>query len=540
MLTKLVELFLKAPALVRFVQGLPWVGTAINRLVINQLVSSTKPRPHPFSLWSPDPKVVSTYVAWPSLVDRAYTGRHLPPASEEYIRALPSPQDAVKLFKRNEFIACHSTSALFCFFAQWFTDSFLRTDPSDPRKNTSNHEIDLCQVYGLSSATTDLLRLRKEGQLITRSLKGKAEWLPTLYTASKLDPRFANLPYAPGLEKVLDQIYPLALKAGRKEYLYATGLERGNSTIAYTAISTVFVRIHNKIARALTNRYGKDKWDDDRAFEIARNINITLLLRIIVEEYINQLSGTDFKLVLDREFAERQRWYRTNRIAIEFNLLYRWHSLVPDRVNIGGSDRSPDEVRFNNSLMEQLGPGQVIKDLSTQAAGRIGVHNTPDFLIPADQRSLEMARLSRLRSFNDYRERFSMARYKSFEELVGPNKALIDEVKALYGDVDKVELVTGLLIEQRARERILPTLMATMVGVDAFSQALTNPLLSSNIFGEDTFSAAGLELLEQKPTFNELVHAAHDWDPNVGASFAHNSVIPAPRRNLALLSLVEA
>ena len=34
------------------------------------------------------------------------------------------------------------------FFAQWFTDSFLRTSLTDYRKNESNHEIDLCQIYG--------------------------------------------------------------------------------------------------------------------------------------------------------------------------------------------------------------------------------------------------------------------------------------------------------------------------------------------------------------------------------------------------------
>jgi prostaglandin-endoperoxide synthase 2 len=34
-----------------------------------------------------------------------------------------------------------------------------------------------------------------------------------------------------------------------------------------------------------------------------------------------------------------------------------------------------------------------------------------------------------------------------------------------------------------------------MVGVDAFSQALTNPLLSPHVFNERTFSPAGMEII---------------------------------------------
>lgn len=46
------------------------------------------------------------------------------------------------------------SSLLFCFFAQWFTDSFLRTHPTDTRRITSNHQIDLCRIYGLDEPST--------------------------------------------------------------------------------------------------------------------------------------------------------------------------------------------------------------------------------------------------------------------------------------------------------------------------------------------------------------------------------------------------
>ncbi len=59
------------------------------------------------------------------------------------------------------------------FFAQWFTDSFLRTDRTDVRRNTSNHEIDLCQIYGLTEAATRMLREGAGGRLKSQTIAGQ-------------------------------------------------------------------------------------------------------------------------------------------------------------------------------------------------------------------------------------------------------------------------------------------------------------------------------------------------------------------------------
>ena len=47
--------------------------------------------------------------------------------------------------------------------------------------------------------------------------------------------------------------------------------------------------------------------------------------------------------------------------------------------------------------------------------------------------------------------------------------------------------------------------MRTMVGVDAFSQALTNPLLSSNVYGEAAFSELGLSIMNDTRVFEDIV-----------------------------------
>jgi prostaglandin-endoperoxide synthase 2 len=44
-----------------------------------------------------------------------------------------------------------------------------------------------------------------------------------------------------------------------------------------------------------------------------------------------------------------------------------------------------------------------------------------------------------------------------------------------------------------------------MVGIDAFSQALTNPLLAPRVFNEQTFSPIGMQLIGQTLSLGDVV-----------------------------------
>lgn len=441
----------------------------------------------------PAPFSPSGYVAWPSLADRRYTGRHLPPSPADYAPSLPDIERVVRtlhLRKEGEFVPCRQTSTLFCFFAQWFTDSFLRTDPIDRRRNTSNHEIDYCQIYGLDEPTTFALRERRGGRM--RLENGL---LPRLTDdAGNVRHDFLDLSYIradgaptggadPGtrLRAALARSLPEAGTDERWTRMYASGLERGNSTMLYTALSTMCLREHNRVAGILAAR--NQDWDDDRLFETARVVMIRNVLQIVVEDYINHLAGGfDFKL--DRNFAERQNWYRTNRISLEFNLLYRWHSLVPETIEINGSDYSHRDYRFNNALLETHGVERCINAASTQRAGRIQLHNTPTFLARAEEASLDFSRTFALQPFVAYCERFSRRPPQSIEELVGGDERTAKELTDLYGTVERIELPVGLLAQARDEgedDAVLPPLVRTMVAVDAFTHIFTNPLLSQHV-----------------------------------------------------------
>ncbi|HEY0715135.1 MAG TPA: hypothetical protein VGF45_20815, partial [Polyangia bacterium] len=230
---KLVQRLIRGPlalafALARMLLRAPSLRAFASREYTDLLASRTKPRPHPFSLWSHVARPsrldlegpVNDYTSWPSLTDRKFSARHLPPCTEAEQAALPDLNRLQELFRRpcvskcdgpdpeEQMIPCRRSSALFMFFAQWFTDSILRIDPTDRRRNTSNHDIDLCQIYGADVETTNLLREHAGGRLSIRWVNG-CEYLDNLFERDeaqqwKLRRKYEKLPYIPILDKILE------------------------------------------------------------------------------------------------------------------------------------------------------------------------------------------------------------------------------------------------------------------------------------------------------------------------------------------------
>ena len=80
------------------------------------------------------------------------------------------------------------------------------------------------------------------------------------------------------------------------------------------------------------------------------------------------------------------------------------------------------------------------------------------------------------------------------------------KLKELYGDVDKIEFFVGLYAEDVRKNSAIPPLVARVIGIDAFSQALTNPLLSDKIFKPETFSEVGWEIIQNTKTVGDLIN----------------------------------
>jgi prostaglandin-endoperoxide synthase 2 len=484
--------------------GLPPIRHLVSRLVINQFGYATTLRPRALSL-------ASDYTSWLSLTDRTFSGRHLPPASPEDQAALPAEADVVALYRRERLVTSTDTSVMFMFFAQWFTDSFLRTSPTDYRKNESNHEIDLCQIYGVNADKTNLLRSHEGGRLKSQMIKGEE------YPEFLFAPRNPGDPavFKPEFDGLFDPAFitDVILRSAPEEQtdtFFAVGLEHGNSTIGNTVMNIICLREHNRLAGILAAE--NLDWDDERIFQTARNIMIVLLIKLVVEEYITHIGPFDFPVEAVPFIADEERWNRTNWCAIEFNLLYRWHPLVPDTIGNGPGALASTDFRNNNPLVIAQGIEALMARCSRELAGKIGLLNTPAFLVDSssaawpsvEQVTVALMRKARLRSFNDYREAYGLRRLRSFEELTA-NTQLRERLEALYGHIDKLEWYVGIFAEDYPDYLMMGELMTYMVANDAFTQALTNPLLARNVFNDATFTKPGMKVIKDTHSLQQIV-----------------------------------
>lgn len=508
--------------LLGYARRIPGAARVANRIASNRLASATTPRPHSYSLWSPFKTGAppSEYLTWHTVTDKNYFDLHLAPADDSFINTLPSNEvtndfpfgEVTALFKRKGGMKESRSSVFFMFFAQWFTDGFFRSSHKDFRKTTSNHNIDLAQIYGPNEEVALMLRSGKGGKLRSQKKEDGEEYPDYLGELDEngvwqVKPRYKNLPYIADeewREKVFGDLDDI-----QKAKLFATGLERGNHILGHMVMSTLFLREHNNICDELASRYPDWDGDDDRLFHTARIINTVILMKLVIEDYVNHIAGIDI-LLMDTSFVEKQEWYRTPWIAAEFNLLYRWHGLVPDTFKIAGRDES---FVKNFDLLTKEGLSSLLEAATMQVAGETSLNNVPGFLMPMEQAMINKGRDWQLRSFNDYRVKFGLSRLNSFEQLT-EDANLSESLGKLYGDIDNLELTVGLFAEDGGRT-LTGELQTAMVAYDALTQIYTNPLLAKENFSDKHFTAFGMERISATKSFQDLANRNTDKKVNV-------------------------
>ena len=465
---------------------------------------------------------------------------------EDFFRRNP----LAELFrKRNdETVYSEKSTLLFPYWVQWFTDGFLRTDYSELSsrlKNKSNHHIDLCNVYGLNREATELLRAMSDGKLKSQMLKNEEgveeEYPEFLYDENSSYAKFKK--EFVGIYEPVERIE--ALPAKLKKKFFAMGVERANVQLGYVMFNVLCLREHNRLCDLLKEEYysewkmeaervvagfhfeaatkpdpdlrkrwinaqpawrkDPERYIDERIFQTARSIVMLIIMKIVVEEYINHITPYHFDFKVDPGAFAKEKWYRQNWMSVEFNLVYRWHSALPDELKYKGEKKRMMETLFNNDMVIKRGLGALFEEASYQPATRIGMFNTADFLVPVELLSIALGRQAQLKSYNDYRESCGFPRVTDFDQITS-DEEIQRKLKELYGHVDNIEFYVGIYAEEVRENSALPALVGRLVGIDAFSQAFTNPLLANNIFNEKTFTPLGLKIIQETNTVSDLVH----------------------------------
>jgi heme peroxidase len=478
----------------RLVQRIAPLERVVNRVLINQAINVLPPRPYRLS-------TKRDFTTQDTLVDKTYNCRQLDPAPAAGPRTDPDPAAVAELFRRREFIPCEKSTVLFAYVAQWFTDGFLRSDRKnvasdvrDIRRNESTHEVDLAQLYGLDDEETSALRDRRQPMLLAYQGAPGEELPPDLYEPDGTRvAQFAGLRVVGTKKAQVDNAQLLAMAS-----------DVSNTQIGYAMLNTLFLREHNRIARAIAD--DNPGWDEDRVFYAARSTLTVLLIRVVIEQYINHIHPYHFQFRLDPRGFDKQPWMRPNWVAVEFNLLYRWHSLIPCELMVGSQTLPLEQTVFRTKdLLGTHGLAALIDSASRQRAGRIGLRNTSEMLLyRTELPSIQAGREVRLRGYNDYREACGFGRASSFEDISSDpvTRAALREV---YGSVDEVEFYVGLFAEDGRPNSVLPPLIGRLVGLHAFSQLLTNPLFAPEVYNEQTFSRRGMQIIAETRSLGDVV-----------------------------------
>lgn len=155
------------------------------------------------------------------------------------------------------------------------------TDLSNPRQqvNSVTSFLDLSQVYGSTAFIADALRSHSDGLMKT----SPGNMLP-----------FNNTDYF-----TQDQLNALNMANDShlldNGQLFAAGDRRANENSELTALQTLFVRNHNRIATELAQqdprKFGFKTWTDENLYQEARKINIAEEQIITYKGYLADLLG---------------------------------------------------------------------------------------------------------------------------------------------------------------------------------------------------------------------------------------------------------
>ncbi len=267
-----------------------------------------------------------------------------------------------------------------------------------------------------------------------------------------------------------------------------------NFWVGLGILHTLFSLEHNAICDALHAE--NPSWTDEDLFDRARLVNAALIAKIHTVEWTPAIvAHPTTKLGMNANWwglmGERftKKFGRMGKSEVlsgipgsptnhhsapyslteEFVAVYRMHPLLPDDFTFRSleNDHVLKELTFpeigaiqTRARLEELGVANSLYSFGVSHPGAITLHNYPRFLQELrrpDGSLLDLAAVDVMRTrergvprYNDFRELFHKKRVSSFEDLTKKPQAA-EELEAIYGDIDNLDLMIGLYAEPLPR-----------------------------------------------------------------------------------------
>jgi hypothetical protein len=410
-----------------------------------------------------------------------------------------------------------------------FTRSVFITDANGVRQqiNVNTSYLDLPQVYGSTQVVADALRVVNPDGTLGYLLKTSPGGL---------------LPYDNTTYFTPDQIQALGMANDAMQVvtsqLFAAGDVRANENIELTAVQTLFVRNHNRLATEIHALH--PDWTDEHIYQEACKLNIATEEMITYNEFLPAILGPD-ALPAYTGYSDDVN----ASIATEFSTVgFRFgHSLLSDtvgRVNNNGTpiadvsqDGSlipltadffdPNLITANGAVDPLTGHtssniGPILKADASNTANELdlmlidsvrnalfAIPNGPGTDLAA--RDIQRARDHGIGTYNDVRVAYGLAPVTSYAQ-ISSDPAVQAELAATYGpdtpaNVNTIDPFEGMLAEDHlAGADVGPTIKAILV------KQFTNLRDGDRFFYlNESFTTEELNLLHQADTLSEVIKA---------------------------------
>ena len=303
--------------------------------------------------------------------------------------------------------------------------------------NTVTPWLDGSVIYGTSEQRANELRTFEGGKLITTEHKNGD-----------------LLRLAPANSIEVQRVRGLA---------FFSGDIRANENIALTAVNTLFVREHNRIAEEILNY--NPELSDEEIFQMARKINTAIIQSITYNEFIPSLGIELEPYNTYDKSVNPQISHLFSVVAFRIG-----HSQIGEQfvlVNETGINQmvAMEDGFFNPSIIQKHGIDSIIKGVvvTKQQANDIYYHNSiRNFLFGEPQRGgLDLCALDIIRArdhgipdYNSIREEIGLLPVMEFDE-INSDQEVIRRLSQTYRNVNELDPIIGILAEEHLEDSTL-------------------------------------------------------------------------------------
>jgi hypothetical protein len=270
----------------------------------------------------------------------------------------------------------------------------------------------------------------------------------------------------------------------------------GNFWVGLAILHSLFMKEHNAICERLAAEY--PHMSDPELYDKARLVNAALMAKIHTTDWTSAIIAHPTTVygmranwfgVLGERFRRSFGRITTSEVlqgipgsptdhhgvpyslTEEFVAVYRMHSMIPDEFvfhSVKDDSFLPPKRKLTDLTLGKirteiraLGMENIFYSFGRSHPGAITLHNFPNDLRKLERRGtqeehVDLATIDILRDrergvprYNEFRRLFRLKPASTFEELTGGNTAWAEELRQIYGDIERVDLMVGLHAEPK-------------------------------------------------------------------------------------------